>query len=206
VVVELFTAQGCSDCIEANEFLMKLADQPGVIALTYPVDYWDYLGWKDTFAKPEFADRQRTYMRLMKLRDVYTPQIVVDGAHQLAGVKTEEVQALVREAQHDRDPAVAISVLTRGRVHIGSGHAPAGGAVVWLIRYDPGAHETKVEKGDNKGRVVRQGDLVRQIAKLGLWRGDAKTFRLPKASAPGLKTVVLVQSARSGRILSARRL
>src|SRR5690242_13535019 len=68
VVVELFTAQGCSDCPEANQLLMRLADQPDVIALTYAVDYWDYLGWKDTFARPEFAARQRAYRKAMNLR------------------------------------------------------------------------------------------------------------------------------------------
>jgi hypothetical protein len=206
VVVELFTAQGCSDCPEANELLMKLADEPGVIALTFPVDYWDYLGWRDTFAKPEFGERQRAYMKAMKLRDVYTPQIVVDGARQLAGVKSDEVETAVREAQHGHGHDVVISPLAKGRVKVGSGSPPPGGAVVWLVRYDRGAREVEVTKGDNKGRTVRQGDLVRELKKLGPWKGPVHVYRLPKADESGLKSVVLVQAARTGRILAARRL
>ncbi|MFY8163511.1 MAG: DUF1223 domain-containing protein [Brevundimonas sp.] len=63
VVIELFTAQGCADCPEANARLESVATGPGVIALTYAVDYWDYLGWEDTFARPEFAQRQRAYRK-----------------------------------------------------------------------------------------------------------------------------------------------
>src|SRR4029079_15369870 len=79
VVVELFTAQGCASCGDANAYLAKLADRPGVLALTLPVDYWDYLGWADTFAKPEFAERQKAYVSKLSLREPYTPQVVVAG-------------------------------------------------------------------------------------------------------------------------------
>src|SRR6185369_15752979 len=79
VVVELYTAQGCASCSEANVYAAKLAERPGVLVLTFPVDYWDYLGWSDTFAKPEYAERQKAYVAKLSLREPYTPQIVVDG-------------------------------------------------------------------------------------------------------------------------------
>jgi len=79
VVVELFTAQGCSSCGKANQVVADMADDKGVLALTYSVDYWDYLGWTDTFAKPAFAARQRAYAQRFSLRDVPTPQVVVAG-------------------------------------------------------------------------------------------------------------------------------
>jgi hypothetical protein len=206
VVVELYTAQGCSDCPQANELLMKLADEPGVIALTFPVDYWDYLGWRDTYAKPEFAERQRAFQKAMKLRDVFTPQIVVDGVHQFSGVKATEVETAVSDARHARpahDPA--IEALPHGEFRVGAGTAPVGGATVWLVRYDRETRETEVTKGDNKGQKVRQGNLVRELKKLGPWKGQAHVYRLPKMPETGLRSVVLVQSARTGKILAARR-
>jgi hypothetical protein len=206
VVVELYTAQGCADCPGADNLLVKLAERPDVIALTFPVDYWDYLGWHDTFAKAEFADRQHAYMKAMKLRDVYTPQVVVDGKAQVAGTKTEEVEAAVKAAERDPAARPDISAVGRSKVEVGSGRAPNGGATVWLVRYRPGTEEVRVNKGENKGRTIRQGHVVRELVKLGPWRGSAHTFRLPKAGEKDLKSVILVQSTRTGRILAARRL
>ena len=91
VVVELFTAQGCGGCIEANAAVEKAAAQPGVIALTYGVDYWDYLGWTDTFARPEFVQRQRAYRAALRQRGVSTPQVVIDGRRQVSGARSVEL-------------------------------------------------------------------------------------------------------------------
>src|SRR5208337_3152306 len=82
VVVELFTAQGCSSCGKADAYLAGLVGRKGVLVLTFGVDYWDYLGWKDTFAKPEFTDRQRAYAKRFDVAEVFTPQVVVDGRAQ----------------------------------------------------------------------------------------------------------------------------
>jgi hypothetical protein len=206
VVVELFTAQGCADCAQANELVAKLADEPGVIALTFPVDYWDYLGWRDTFAKPEFGDRQRAYMKAMKLRDVYTPQVVVDGSHQMAGVKPDEVQAAVREAVAAHGAQPQVSFRGKARVMVGSGKAPAGGAVVWLVRYDNEVRDVPVKTGENKGRTIHHAHLVRELVRLGDWKGASHSYRLPKASGEGLKTVVLVQATRTGHLVAAKKL
>ena len=84
VVVELYTAQGCASCGAADPVFDKLAERPDVIALDFAVDYWDYLGWKDTFAQPEFADRQRAYDKRLGPMDVYTPQVIVAGRFRVA--------------------------------------------------------------------------------------------------------------------------
>jgi hypothetical protein len=206
VVVELFTAQGCSDCPKANDLLAKLAEDKGVLALTYSVDYWDYLGWKDTFAKPEFTERQQAYETALKLRDVYTPQIVLDGTDQIAGAKPDEVQAAVADARRERPHQAEIALRMDGRLQLGSGEAPRGGAVVWLVRYDPGLREVKVKTGDNKGVTVHQTNEVRDLVKLGVWHGAPKLFRLPEPSEPGLDTAVLVQAIHGGAIVGARKL
>jgi hypothetical protein len=97
VVVELFTAQGCSGCVDANRMMKALADTPGVIALTWSVDYWDYLGWTDTFARPEFAQRQSAYQSALRQRSVYTPQVVIDGRRQVSGSDTDAAVAAIAE-------------------------------------------------------------------------------------------------------------
>jgi hypothetical protein len=202
VVVELYTAQGCGTCGEANAYVAKLAERPGTLVLTFPVDYWDYLGWSDTFAKPEFADRQKAYVAKLALREPYTPQVVVDGRVQATGIKTDHVDKLVKDAARSpHDPPDIRFVLGGKRVDVGSGKAPKGGAEVWLVRYDPREQDVAVKSGDNKGQTLVQKNVVREVKRLGAWKGRPAAFRLPAAAEEGLKTVVLVQGAHGGRIL-----
>lgn len=201
VVVELFTAQGCSSCRAANTHLADLADDPGVLALTFAVDYWDYLGWRDTFAQPAFAERQKAYARKLAVREVYTPQVVIDGRFQTGGVRADKVDALVAQAAKGPHNPPDMLFMQNGRVAVGSGPAPRGGADVWLIRYDPRAVEITPKKGDNRGEAVVHKNVVRQVARLGAWYGRPSAYRSPKATEDGLKTVVIVQAAKGGRIL-----
>lgn len=204
VVVELFTAQGCGECPAANEFVLDLAGKEGVIALTFPVDYWDYLGWKDSLARPEFVQRQRAYKTAFKLRDVYTPQVVIDGAVQLSGVDHAAIQRQVEERGDVRDYPPDMKFLPSARVAVGSGRTPRGGAEVWLVRYAPEPIAVEVSRGDNRGQTVRQGNVVKELVRLGPWRGKSRVYRLP-AGGEELETVVLVQAARDGRILGAKK-
>lgn len=201
VVVELFTAQGCAACGEANAYVAKLAERAGVLVLTFPVDYWDYLGWSDTFARPEYAERQKAYVARLALREPYTPQVVVDGRVQAPAVKTDRVDRLVHEAvRAPHDPPEILFIGAR-RVDVGYGRAPRGGADVWLVRYDPREQEVAVKAGDNRGQTVVQKNVVREIKRLGAWRGRPTAYRLPPPTQEGLKTVVLVQAGRGGRLL-----
>ena len=204
VVVELYTAQGCGACGAANAYAAKLSERSGVLVLTFPVDYWDYLGWADTFAKPEFADRQKAYVAKLALHEPYTPQVIVDGHVQASGAKTDKIDRLVKEAIRARHNPPDIRFLAGGRrVDIGSGRAPRGGGEVWLLRYDPREQDVAVRSGDNKGQTIVQKNVVREVKRLGAWKGRPVSFKLPAASEEGLKTVAIVQGARGGRILGA---
>jgi len=202
VVVELYTAQGCASCGEANAYVAKLADRPNVIALTFSVDYWDYLGWADTFAKPEFDERQKAYVAKLALREPYTPQVVVDGTAQAAGTRTDRIDKLVAEAARQRRDPPQIHFVEDKRVYVGSARAPKGGGEVWLVRYDPRQQDVAVKSGDNKGQTIPSRNVVRELKRLGAWRGKPVAFRLPPADE-GLKTVVILQAGRGGRVLAA---
>lgn len=205
VVVELFTAQGCQRCPEANETAIKLAEDPSLLVLTFPVDYWDYLGWRDTFAQPGFTQRQKAYQSAFHLREFYTPQVVIDGRKELSGLKTQELTDFVAHADegHSKAPRLRVQKL---RLTIGAGPLPRGGAQVLLVRYDPRILDVPVKKGDNKGLVVRQQNVVREIVVLGEWKGRPMSLKLPKGEGYGLNGAILVQSKLGARILGAMRL
>ena len=205
VVVELYTAQGCSSCVGSGQVIADLSGEPHVLALTFGVDYWDYLGWRDTFAQPEFTERQRAYMTHFAQRDVYTPQLVVDGRLQAPALPADKAETLVRDAE--RAPHDPPQVVFRGaaRVAVGSGPAPKGGADVWLIRYDPKEQSVAVKSGENHGQTVVEHNVVRQLVRLGAWSGRSKSFRLPAPSADGLDTVVIVQGVHGGRIVAVKK-
>jgi hypothetical protein len=200
VVVELYTAQGCGSCGAASAHVASLANDKGVLPLTFGVDYWDYLGWKDTFAKPEFADRQHAYDKRFGVAEAFTPMVVVDGHAQAAGVRAEDVDKLVREAR--RLPSDPPQMSWRGdHVAVGGGRRPRGGAEIWLIRYDPREQSIDIKDGDNRGHKVSERNVVVQLARLGDWRGRPQLLRLPPSPQDGLKSLVLVQAADGGRIL-----
>ena len=128
VVVELFTSQGCSSCPPADEFLKDLSVRDDVLALSLHVDYWDYIGWKDPFAKPEFTNRQRQYAGVMRLRYVYTPQMVVQGIYQAVGSRRGDVLDFIEKAKADTGNTRGLIDLARVngdlRVRLGQQNVP----------------------------------------------------------------------------------
>jgi len=203
VVVELFTAQGCGSCVEANAAVERAAGEPGVIALTYGVDYWDYLGWADTFAQPKFSARQRAYRSALRLRGVSTPEVVIDGRRQMSGARGTELEAAIgEEASRQTWPPQIEFRETGDRVGVGSGRPPAGGAEVLAVTYTPGSQVVQVRAGENRGQAVRHVNVVRNIVRLGEWRGRPVLFDLPQA-AEGEAVAVLVQGKTDRRILGA---
>ena len=201
VLVELFTAQGCSACPDANRFADELSDRPGVEVVTFPVDYWDYLGWSDTFAQPEFTARQRAYQMRWKLKEIYTPEIVVGGAKESPGSDREKVEALIKADKPG--PGPRIQVLRKGtRVTVGDGSAAMGSFDVWLMRYDPRKREVKVERGENRGKTVIHRNVVRELVRLGAWNGRSRSYPVPDAKGDGLKSLIVVQGVRGGRVLA----
>jgi hypothetical protein len=203
VVVELFTAQGCGGCIEANAVVERAAAEPGVIALTYGVDYWDYLGWPDTFARPAFSQRQRAYRAALRQRGVSTPQVVIDGRRQLSGARSQELEtAIIEEAGRQVWPPEIEFRETGDQVGVGSGRAPAGGAEVLAVTYTPGPQVVEVARGENRGQAVRHMNVVRDVVRLGEWRGSPMLFDLPQTPHDEA-VVVMVQGKTDRRILGA---
>jgi hypothetical protein len=175
VVVELFTSQGCNSCPPADAFLGELAKRPDIIALSFHVDYWDYIGWKDPFAQRAFTERQRTYSRTLAQRYVYTPQMVIDGHLQGVGSDRRAIEHLIREAAKTREAVNRPSLRRTGDdIQIGDGASTS--AVVWLAIYDA-AHRTPVARGENAGKQLANHHVVREWRALG--RYDGKSVTLP---------------------------
>src|ERR1700757_2239055 len=114
-VVELFTSQGCSSCPPADRILGELAKDPDVIALSMPIDYWDYLGWKDTLADARFSARQKAYSRMRGDRDVYTPQAIVNGSAQVIGSDRVSIEQAIRDTEHNGVMSVPVSMTLTGK-------------------------------------------------------------------------------------------
>jgi hypothetical protein len=202
IVVELFTSQGCSSCPPANANLATISDRPDVLALSFGVTYWDYLGWKDSFARPEFTNRQYAYVQALHRATAYTPQMVVNGSMELIGNSLDEIDRKIAAARNDVPTAVPNITLDSGKVMIGTGSAPEDAADVWLVHYDPNIVQVPVARGENGGRTLPHKNVVHDLTRLGGWTGEAVSFDLPPAG-DGLKTAILVQSAYTGPILAA---
>jgi hypothetical protein len=198
VVVELFTSQGCSSCPPANANLITLSKRPGVLALSFGVTYWDYLGWKDIFARPDYTDRQARYEPRLGRSGSFTPQIVVNGNADVVGNDLAETSEVIAAS---RPPAGPEITLAGQSVRIANA-AASEAADIWLVRYDPSVLEVPVRRGENGGRTLPHGHVVRDLVRLGAWSGAATTIPVPPAPA-GLRTAVLVQLPRGGPILSA---
>jgi hypothetical protein len=206
VVVELFTSQGCSSCPPANASLIEVSDQPGVLALSFSVTYWDYLGWKDSFAKPEYTTRQYNYERTLHRATAYTPQMVLNGESDIVGndVGVLESSIEAERAAMAKRPAAAMPAiaLSADAVEIGAATAPEDGADVWLVRYDPNTVQVPVARGENGGRTLPHKNVVHELVRLGGWGGAAAHFDLPPVMS-GMKTAILVQSPFTGEIVAA---
>jgi hypothetical protein len=198
VVVELFTSQGCSSCPPADAALALVADRADVIALSFGVTYWDDLGWRDTFAKSQFTDRQWAYARGLKHDNVATPQVVINGRTDVVGQSVAEIDAGLRRARIAAGPQLT---LTAAGVSI-AGAAPAKAADVWLVRYNPAVQQVPVKRGENTGKTLPIKNVVRELTHLGAWSGGAKTYAIPAGPA-GLSTAVLIQAGPGGPILAA---
>ena len=208
-VVELFTSQGCSSCPPANALIGELADRGDVLALSHHVDYWDYLGWRDTLARPSGTERQRAYARSLGLRYVYTPQVVIQGAYHAPGSDRREV--LDRIARARPEAPVPVTIARTGddamAISIGAG-SRAEDAAVWLALFDE-ERATPIAGGENAGRMLRTFNVVRSFTRIGSWNGEAVSISLPPPSAAFGEAdgcAVIVQAGGSGRVLGAARL
>jgi hypothetical protein len=202
VVVELYQSQGCSSCPPADANVNALADRPDLLVLSFGVTYWDNLGWKDTFADPAYTQRQWDYAHQWRRAEVATPEVVIDGRRDVVGVDAQELGATIRAT--GAPVGAILSVGPRG-VAIATGRAPAGGADIWLVRYDPRTLNVAVRRGENGGKTLPHRDVVRRLTRIGRWTGPAVSVALPPAD-PVLRAAILVQATNGGPILAAAKL
>lgn len=210
VVVELFTSQGCSSCPPADAYLGELAKRPDLLALAFHVEYWNYIGWVDPFAKPWATRRQRDYMSELHTRYIFTPEMVVNGASEGIGSERGDMEKLIRAAAGAAPAHPDLRLLWREDgalvVDVGEGQSPPGDpAVLWLVGYD-GVHETKVLRGENEGQTLADHHAVRSFRKLGAWLGWSEELIVSQDEAKTLGDsgiAVLLQAAGSGPIVTA---
>src|ERR1700677_1176444 len=200
-VIELFQSQGCSSCPPAEASVGAVSDRADVLALSFEVDYWDRLGWKDTFSKVAWTARQYAYARAMGQDGVYPPQVVVNG--RVAGDALEPGSLADLMSRGDRGEGGPSVGFSGGAVKVGAGAAPAGGADVWLARYIPHTVEVAIPRGENGGHTLPYKDVVREMVLLGKWRGQAETFPVTGGSDPGLGEAAIVQANGAGALLAA---
>jgi len=202
VVLELFTSEGCSSCPPAEVIVNELAQRPNVLPLSFHVDYWDDLGWRDRYSLAAATERQRAYARTLRRSSVYTPQAVIDGSRDIVGSQ----RAVVMEAVSGRRDGVATSAsVSRGaiQIHVGAG-SDAATADVLLVGYLREA-TTTIGRGENSGRTLKESNIVLSMHELGRWNGNPREFEMIVSRLPENVTdiAVLVQSAGQGAILGA---
>jgi hypothetical protein len=206
VVIELFTSQGCSSCPPADEMVRNLSTRDDVIALGLHVDYWDYIGWADSFAQPGFTKRQKSYAAAVGERMVYTPQFVVGGVERIVGAKPMKVMQAVMDRAEAPERA-SVSVMREGQTLRIKAERLDGGAVpvmVQLVRFRPQA-EVEIEHGENAGQRLVYANIVTSWSLLVRWTGnEALDITAPfDGELPG---AVIVQEEGPGAILAAARL
>lgn len=208
-VIELFTSQGCSACPPADRLFEQLAHDPHLIVLSLPVDYWDRLGWKDTFARHAFTERQRAYAFMRGDGQVYTPQAVVNGSEHANG---SSMLAIGASAETTTSPRLPVHAEQQGEdieVSVDASRPGSPSATVVLLPY-LASREVAVGRGENSGTKITYTNIVRQIIPMGSWSGSPMTY---KAKLPLGEhydgAVVLVQEgtpAQPGAILGAERI
>ncbi|MBL4758035.1 MAG: DUF1223 domain-containing protein [Rhizobiales bacterium] len=210
-IIELFTSQGCSSCLPADELLADYARRPDVLAISMPVDYWDYLGWKDTLANPANSQRQRDYASIRGDRMIYTPQVIINGVAAAPGndqlVIDEKISAT---KAHLEAHNVTVDMESIGdNIIINVASAAEGGnhqsGTVWLLLFEERI-EVPVTRGENAGQSITYTNVVREMTPVGTWNGDQMVLTLPKAdimSRGHEGCAVLLQSGPAGPIIGA---
>ena len=209
-VIELFTSQGCSSCPPADKLLAELAKRDDIIALSYNVDYWDYLGWKDTLASPANTKRQYAYARARGDGKVYTPQVIVDGLRHVVGSRADKItSALAATEKHRNSNTVSMDVTTTETELLinldGTAPAAAKSATIFIATVQP-AVKVKIKRGENHGRRITYHNVVRKLAAVATWSGGPKRITLKRrdiAGKSGERNVVLVQANGPGAVLAA---
>jgi hypothetical protein len=182
VVLELFTSQGCSSCPAADRLLAEYAKDPSVIAMSLAVDYWDYLGWKDTLALHGHSNRQRAYAKARGDRQVYTPQVVIDGAIHALGSDKTAIERAIKQLKEKSAPLMLPVTLQQDgdklTVTVPAAKDDKTQGEIWLCPITKSIPVT-ISRGENSGHTLTYTNVVRRWIKLGDWTGKAETFDMP---------------------------
>lgn len=205
VLLELYTSQGCSSCPPADRLLQEIAGSEQVIAVALHVDYWDYLGWRDTFADPQFSRRQKAYAHATNSRTIYTPQFILHGTRVIAGFRPDEIARAIAELSMEPEPAELTATRRGNRLVVTL--APRGRdlppSVLQLVRYRPSVR-VDIERGENAGKSIIYANIVTQWRRVAQWNGGgALRLELPFAGAE--PAVVILQAEGPGEVLAVRR-
>ena len=166
-VVELFTSQGCSSCPAADALMLEMSKQVNVIPLTFPVEIWDYVGWKDTLAKPAFTKRQKAYAAMVAGKRIYTPQAIVNGRAHCVGSDVSALTRLKTSTARDAGAKIFVEKAAEGwSVTVAAGNDAAQAARLILLPLIS-RQTVKIGRGENSGRTVTYGNVVRDIVDLG---------------------------------------
>jgi hypothetical protein len=201
VLVELFTSQGCGLCPEANRYLGELDQRENVFVLAFGVSYWDMYGWADTYARPEYVQRQRTYLPRLRVTRLYTPHFVVDGVTDAPGWDQDEVSDAVdaRLEAMPNSPSIRLDDGPFGSFIVRlEGAAPEENLDIWLIAYAPGWASLEIEAGENQGIEMLHYNMVKSLTYLGRWSGGQAEYMGEAYRRYG--TVAIVQGANGGPI------
>ncbi|MCC8937999.1 hypothetical protein CI1B_05080 [Bradyrhizobium ivorense] len=182
-VVELFTSQGCSSCPPADKVIGELAKDPNVIALSMPIDYWDYLGWKDTLADSRFSARQKAYSHMRGDRDVYTPQAVINGSAHVIGSDRDSIESAIKATDNSAGVmSVPVTLTLSGKqinVSVAAAKSPtAARGEVWICSISKSV-PISIARGENRGREITYHNVVRNLLKVGDWNGSSGSWTVP---------------------------
>jgi hypothetical protein len=183
-VVELFTSQGCSSCPPADRIIGELAKDPSIIALSMPIDYWDYLGWKDTLADARFSERQKAYSHMRGDREVYTPQVVVNGSTHVVGSDRAGIESAIGSTKKaDGVMSVPVTMTLSGKeINVSVAASSRGPAAmhgeVWICSISK-AIPISIGRGENRGREITYHNVVRNLLKVGDWNGSSGSWTVP---------------------------
>ena len=204
IIVELFTSQGCSSCPPADRFAAELKKRPGVTVVSLNVDYWDYLGWNDTLAKPEYSKRQMDYAHSRGDNDVYTPQMVINGAVHVVGSNKASVENAISTAQNKASGLQIKMKATEKELIVELPKGDAGSeATLWLMAVAPVVN-VKIERGENSGKTIDYHNVVRNLVPAGMWDGTETTLKLPRKGimTPDCSScIALLQQGKVGPVL-----
>ena len=203
VLVELFTSQGCSSCPPADKLAGELMAQPNVTVVSLNVDYWDYLGWRDTLAKPEYTKRQMDYAHSRGDMAIYTPQMIINGAAHVVGSNTSTVASAIADARSEKGHLdLKVSAIAQDlKIAIPAGET--GAATLWLMAIAP-AVEVKIVRGENAGKSIMYHNVARKLVKVGTWNGSAQTISVPQSDILSLETkncIAILQKGEVGPVL-----